>query len=195
MTERLKSDTPQAKLRGRFEMKQDDIVRKLVPDPAQPAPDTRVLNGFLGQAARSGYWRLYLSPQLGEYVEFSEEAVIDSASLRGERSRPTGTVVWLKQNAVVQHIQATTHQVQAEFLRGGVPTAFYAGTSGGMRPQARIATGLQFSSQETRDTFFTTTRCLPCITSPLIPCNTEPPGVCTLATDCRSRFPPDCPLS
>ena len=57
------------------ELKQDSLVEKSVPNPTQ-VPNVRVLRGFLGQASRPGYWRLYLTPQLNEYVELSENDIV-----------------------------------------------------------------------------------------------------------------------
>ena len=51
--------------------KEEEIVRSLVPDPAQP-PDVRVLVGFLGRSARERSWRLYVTPNFSDYVEFGK---------------------------------------------------------------------------------------------------------------------------
>jgi hypothetical protein len=68
----------------------DDLIRRLVPDPANP--DVERLVGFrLGESDRSGYWRLYIDMDLSDYLEFRKDDVLDGKEL------PDGsTVVWQK---------------------------------------------------------------------------------------------------
>ena len=58
-------------------LKQDALVERLIPDPANPEPTTQ-LSGWLGTGTKEGTWRLYLTPQLDEYVQFSEADVVHS---------------------------------------------------------------------------------------------------------------------
>jgi hypothetical protein len=57
---------------------QDAIIDKLMPDPAQSIPNTTVFEGFLGRSTRQGYWRLYFTSELNDYVEFQEGDVLSS---------------------------------------------------------------------------------------------------------------------
>ncbi len=107
--------------------KQDALVEKLVPDPAQ-IPDVTVLIGFLGKSSRTGYWRLYLNPQLNHYVEGAEEDLAHSETLVTERNPLCGTMIWVRRNAVLQHTRTISRQAQAEFLEGDITRSFLAGT-------------------------------------------------------------------
>src|SRR2546430_3755462 len=80
------------------ELKKDALVEKLVSDPAAP-PDTIRLVGFLGKSSRDGYWRLYLTSQLNEYVECHEDDIVHTQSLATEQNPLAGTMAWIKRDA------------------------------------------------------------------------------------------------
>jgi len=84
------------------QLKQDLLVEQLVPDPGNPQP-TIQLTGWLGKGAEEGLWRLYLTPQLDQYVEFSADSVVHSQPLQKEQSALGGTTVWLKAGATLHH--------------------------------------------------------------------------------------------
>jgi hypothetical protein len=105
------------------ELRQDALVENLVPDPSQYQSVT-VLAGFLGKSTRVGYWRLYLTSQLNEYVEFREEDVVHTQPIPPEQSPLGGTLIWLRRDATVHHTHITSRQVQAEFLQGHITSRF-----------------------------------------------------------------------
>jgi len=85
----------------RAELTPSPVAEALIPDPAQPPPDTTVLQGILGRSDKEGYWRVYFSSSLKEYVEFKAEDALYSDPISKEES-PLGveaTRVWLKQDA------------------------------------------------------------------------------------------------
>src|SRR5262245_29838516 len=87
----------------------DDLVDRLVPDPANP--DVRRLVGFLlGKSHRDEYWRLYLNGDLTQYLEFKKADTIHAKQVTSSQ-----TVVWVKPQTRVQLFQ--TGSVQVEFLR------------------------------------------------------------------------------
>src|SRR5262245_23969237 len=53
--------------RSEQRLQQSAFIRHLVPDPSQ-SPDVKLVVGFLGQSAQAGYVRLYLTPELNEYL-------------------------------------------------------------------------------------------------------------------------------
>ncbi len=58
-------------------LQEDDLVSKLVPDPAQGPPNTVPLRGYLGRApepekGKDPSWRLYQTEALDSYVEIPE---------------------------------------------------------------------------------------------------------------------------
>jgi hypothetical protein len=109
------------------ELKQDALVEKLVPDPAAP-PDTIVLVGFLGKSARAGYWRLYLTSELNDYVECREDDIVNTQSLATELTPLAGTMMWIKPGAELLHTRTTSIQAQAQFFRGEIMNRFLAGS-------------------------------------------------------------------
>jgi hypothetical protein len=109
-------------------LKQDQLVEKLVPDPANHEPAVQ-LTGWLGKGTRVGIWRLYLTPQLDEYVELPESAVIHSQPLDASQSSVGGTMVWLKAGTPLEYTQVVKQKVQADFLSGGITSSYMAGSA------------------------------------------------------------------
>jgi hypothetical protein len=110
------------------QLRQDALVEKLVTDPSQHQPAIQ-LTGFLGKGAQAGDWRLYLTPRLNEYVEFSEQEVVHTQPLTQDQSPLGGTAVWLKAGTTLRHTQMVSRQVQADFLQGGIASGFMPGAS------------------------------------------------------------------
>ncbi|MBE5096796.1 hypothetical protein [Bacillus thuringiensis] len=108
------------------ELKQDDIVDHLVFDPSQ-IPNVMMLSGFLGESSRHGYWRLYSTPELNNYVEFSEADVIHSKPLNTKQFPLGGTFVWVKKDAEIVHTHSMAYKNQSEFLTGDVANTFLGG--------------------------------------------------------------------
>src|SRR5579864_4072536 len=86
------------------QLKQDPLVDQLMPDPGNPQP-TIQLTGWLGKGTDEGWWRLYLTPQLDEYVEFSADSVVHTQPLQKEQSALGGSTVWLKAGTALNHTQ------------------------------------------------------------------------------------------
>jgi hypothetical protein len=101
----------------------DKLVEVLAPDGAQP-PDVRALIGFLGTSTRRGYWRLYFTLMLDEYVEFAANDVLHGLSVDRSRGRPGGTVIWVRRAANLQHVRTVSREAQADFLGGDIAAAF-----------------------------------------------------------------------
>jgi hypothetical protein len=104
-------------------LKPDALIERIAPD-ASEVPDVRVLAGFLGKSTRRGYWRLYLTPTLNEYVEFAEDDVVHSHSLETDENRLGGTVVWVRREANLVQTCSVSREAQADFLQGNIFTAF-----------------------------------------------------------------------
>ncbi len=107
-------------------LKEDLLVEKLRSDPSQNT-DVRIVTGYLGKGTHDGSWRLYISPQLNEYLEISEEDIVHNQSLATEQSPLGGTVLWIKRSANLQYTRTISHQVQAEFLQGDMTASFLSG--------------------------------------------------------------------
>ncbi len=104
----------------------DSLVEQLAPAKGQ---STIQLSGWLGKATEDGAWKLYLTPKLDEYVQFSEKDVIHSRQLSTDASPLGGTMVWLNADATLQYVQVTTQREQAGFLSGSIASAYMAGSS------------------------------------------------------------------
>jgi hypothetical protein len=110
------------------DLSEDELVARLVPDPATGPPHVRSLVGLLGKSATPGMWRLYLNPQLTEYVEFTEDDIVHSESLaKSERNPIGGTMVTLRGSATLRHVRAESRETQAEFLQGNITSRFLPG--------------------------------------------------------------------
>jgi hypothetical protein len=137
-------------------LQQDRLVEKLVPDPAAHEPAVQ-LTGWLGKSTRGGVWRLYLTPQLDEYVQFPETAVVHSEQLDVSQSAAGGTMVWLKAGTSLDHTQVVSKTVQADFLSGDITDSYMAGSAP------------SFATARAKQVIPTTTRGYQCSVNPHIP--------------------------
>jgi len=101
----------------------DELIRRLVSDPTK-VPNLIVLVGFLGRNSRpgeadDGKLRLYLSPQLNDYITFDRTDLVHREP-PPDGSPVAGSIVWLKRDATVQRTRIESHQLQAEFLLGNM---------------------------------------------------------------------------
>jgi hypothetical protein len=112
---------------GARELKQDSLVEKLVVDPTK-SPDVQVLVGLLGRGSEARNWRLYFTPQLDNYVEFSRGDVLHTQQLDAARFPLGGTMIWLRRDAALKHTQTVTRQAQAEFVQGDIVSRFMTGS-------------------------------------------------------------------
>jgi hypothetical protein len=101
----------------------DALVHDLLPDPAEHPPDVIVLVGFLGRSSIDSYWRVYLTPELDDYLEVSEDDIVRRVGLSPGQSPIGGSVVWVRASAKLRHTRVRAHEAQAAFLRGDVRAA------------------------------------------------------------------------
>jgi hypothetical protein len=118
------------------QLKQDPLVDQLMPDPGNPQPTIQLI-GWLGKGTDEGLWRLYLTPQLDEYVEFSADSVVHTQPLQKEQSALGGSTVWLKAGTALNHTQVVQRQVQADFLSGGITSGFLTGSTSSLPAAGR----------------------------------------------------------
>lgn len=108
-----------AQSKGNKGLKPSELVEKLTADSTRLTP-SRMLTGYLGKTTQEGRWRLYLTPELDESVEFSENDVLHSQTLPDDALERTA--VWIKQEASLQYTQ--TVSAQADFLQGDITSGF-----------------------------------------------------------------------
>jgi hypothetical protein len=110
------------------ELTEDELVSALVPDPSN-LPDTTVMVGFLGRSSREGFWRLYLTADLGEFVDFAAADVLHTQVIESPADALGGRAVWIRRTATVHRSVTDPLGTQTEFLRGDVAAAFTAGAA------------------------------------------------------------------
>lgn len=110
------------------ELKQDALVERLVPDPSQPS-DVVVLQGYLGASDRPGYWRLYLTQDLKQFVELAEDDIVHNEPIPTSISPSGGTTLWVKSSAKIENTSTTARQAQAQFLAGDIASGASAASS------------------------------------------------------------------
>lgn len=104
---------------------EDDLISKLVTDPGQ-VPETQTLSGYVGRSDRPGYWRLYLSAELDEFVECREDDVLHTEKSSADQGPLGNTMVWIKRDARLLHSQPTSRPAQGDFLVGDITRDFLA---------------------------------------------------------------------
>lgn len=83
-------------------LRYDEFVERVRPDPEaneQPV----FFSGYVGEASRSGYHRVYLSAALTNYVEIREADVLYSLPNTEEEDPLGGSKFWLKKTAEVYY--------------------------------------------------------------------------------------------
>jgi len=104
--------------RGPGDLGQDPFVEKLRPNPSEPPPSVRVLEGLLGNSDREGYLRLYSTRELDDYAEFREEAVEHSEKIPSDQPPFVGldaTRVTIRRDATVEFTRTETPRPLSEF--------------------------------------------------------------------------------
>src|SRR5258707_7833216 len=94
-----------------------NFVAKIVKDPNNP-PDTLLLQGYLGQSSEEGHTRLYLDPQLSDYVEIPNDAILHTADVSGGHGVSGASYVWINRDAEVTHGKVGPDRKKAKFLDG-----------------------------------------------------------------------------
>ena len=125
-----------------------DFVSKIVKDPNAP-PNTLLLQGYLGDSSDEGHVRLYLDPQLSDYVEIPENAILHTQEI--PNATLGETYVWIEQDAELTHGKAGPQRLKASFLEGRIQQAFLGGATATAAAAPGIAqtgpaVGLPFSS-------------------------------------------------
>ncbi len=107
-----------------------DFIGRVVKDAKNP-PETRLLTGWLGDAAEEGYRRLYTDAELSAYVDIPADAILHTEPIRD--SQPAGGVfVWVQRDAALKPGGSASSRA-ARFLQGQVQQDF-ASAGGGADP-------------------------------------------------------------
>jgi len=108
----------------------DKLIKNLVNDPSK-VPNLKMLSGYLGNSNQDKFWRLYLTPELNEFIEIPEEEVVHYKRLEDDQSPLGGTILWVKNDTTLRYTRAESSDVQAKFLEGEITSSFLSGVSMG----------------------------------------------------------------
>lgn len=105
---------------------QDDHVQNLVPEQALRAtdrraiPEQRTISGWLGKSTHQGYWRLYTTPELDEYIEIEEDDILQRRQIDTSVSPLGGSVLTIKASAEIHGMGATSVIARDAMLKGAI---------------------------------------------------------------------------
>jgi hypothetical protein len=154
------------------------FVRQIVVNPNN-VPDVMRLYGYPGASSEPGHERLYLNPDLTNYVEVPAQATLHRMAVPSDQDPYGAIVLWVKKDATLIYKMAPAAQAMANYFTGAIQagmTGLVPGTPGGrMAPQAPAAAAMAPQAFAMR----------PTIADPQCPYPTE---VCTHAGPCATRF-------
>ncbi len=79
-----------------------------------------LLTGYLGASSEEAHERLYLSPDLTNYVEIPQAAILHRAPLPAEQDAHGGVTLWVKKDAALQYKMAPAAQALANYFAGAI---------------------------------------------------------------------------
>ena len=95
------------------------FVREIVSDP-KAVPDVMLLYGYLGASSEEGHERLYLSPDLTNYVEVPTSAVLHQMPAPKEQDPHGGVTLWVKKDAALVYKMAPAAEALAHYFAGAI---------------------------------------------------------------------------
>ena len=144
-----------------------DFVRKIVADPKN-VPDVMLLYGYLGASSEEGHERLYLSPDLGNFVEVPEKSILHRAQAAKEQDPNSGVTLWVKKDAKLNYKMAPAQQAAQQALAYYFAGAIQGGAGAAAAPMTPALTVVP--------------QCVP-------PTLADPQCPVSQADPCPSRFP------
>src|SRR5260370_15027674 len=116
-----------------------NFVRQIVAD-RKNVPDVMMLYGYPGASSEEGHERLYLSPDLSNYVEVPRTAILHRAEAAKEQDPHGGVTLWVKKDAALKSKAAPAEQAAQQALAYYFAGAIQAGMAGvGAAPWAGMA--------------------------------------------------------
>ena len=92
---------------------------RLVADPKN-VPDLMLLYGYPGASSEDGHERLYLSPDLANYIEIPASAILHRLAAPKEQDPNGGTTLWVRKDAALIYKMAPAAQALAHFFAGAI---------------------------------------------------------------------------
>jgi hypothetical protein len=98
------------------------FVRQIVTDPKN-VPDVMRLYGYPGASSEENHERLYLSPDLTNYVEIPANDVMHRMAVPAEQDPHGGVYLWVKKDAALIYKMAPAAQALASYFAGVIAGA------------------------------------------------------------------------
>src|ERR1700721_4145439 len=95
----------------------DNFIRRIVTDPKN-VPDVMLLTGYLGASSQEAHELLHLSPDLTNYVEIPNTAILHQAPLPKEQDAHGGVTLWVRKDAALQYKMAPPAKPLANYFAG-----------------------------------------------------------------------------
>jgi hypothetical protein len=154
-----------------------EFVRKIVTDPSN-VPDVMRLYGYPGASSEEDHERLYLSPDLTNYVEIPAKATLHRMAVPADQDPHGAVVLWVRSDAALIQKMSPAAQALAHYFAGAIQAASGGGVgwAGGMAAGPAAVAGLPPSPLD---------GCQPvslpqalCGRTPVIPCVTQAQTPC-----------------
>ena len=107
-------------------LREDELVR--LTGAAAATDGTYVLTCWLGKSPRTGFWRIYATPELDEYIEIAETDIVYSKPLNEAVAPLGGTVIVIKASARLHGATTIAVEARAAFLQGDITHKVVAGS-------------------------------------------------------------------
>ena len=117
-----------------------EFVRRIVTDPNN-VPDVMRLYGYLGASSEENHERLYLSPDLSNYVEVPASAILHRMAVPQDQDPHGAVMLWVRRDAALISKMAPAAQALAQYFAGAIQAAAGARAGGGAAPMAGPAPG------------------------------------------------------
>jgi hypothetical protein len=95
------------------------FVGDIVSDPKN-VPDVMLLYGYLGASSEEDHERLYLRPDLTNYVEVPVTAILHQMAAAKEQDPHGGVTLWVKKDAALIYKMAPAAEALAHYFAGAI---------------------------------------------------------------------------
>jgi hypothetical protein len=165
------------------------FVREIVSDP-KAVPDVMLLYGYLGASSEEDHERLYLSPDLTNYVEIPTSAILHQVVAPKEQDPNGGATLWVKKDAALVYKMAPAADAVAHFFAGAIQAGAQAAAAAPI-PTPPITIGGACTIQQAlcppTPACSLAATCGPC--TRITPCLHTQPGQATCAVQCTHITP------
>jgi hypothetical protein len=121
-----------------------DFIAHVISDPKNPQ-ETRMLTGWLGDAAEEGYRRLYTNAELSAYIDIPVDAILHTEPIRDVQP-PGGVFVWVRRDAELKQ-GGSAFSRASRFLQGQVQRDFASAGGAGEEPVSPEKAGYRCVTQ------------------------------------------------